>query len=500
MALLTRLGRGVLTPLKSRNSVYGLEVAFDGINRTTNKLEDSKRWSGTISHPGPGGGISGDLKGDTADVAIVGGGIVGLATAREIVQRSPKATVLLVEKEKHLVQHQTSHNSGVIHAGIYYEPGSQMAALCVEGARRMYEFCEAKGLPYKRVGKLIVATRDSELSILQGLYDRAKANGVEGLELLSPEQVRKLEPNVRCLQALHSPNTGITDYAKVALSFADDFLASGRGQIRTGFEVTGVDADKEKGVEVRAKTGEAVKARWLITCAGLQSDYVGYMAGGAKDPTVLPFRGTYHELKPDYRHIVTRNIYPVPDPKFPMVGVHLTPRVDGRVLIGPNAALGLAKEGYKFWSINIRDLFKFASTIGLWKLVLFNPGVVLQEVWRDINTRAFVREAQRYCPSLEVAHTTEGWAGVHAVAIDTSGKVIGNFLFDEGKAGLVLNVRNAPSPACTSSLAIATAVVDKAVKDFGWTSDTFWTVNKKGSTKGVKKDQEKTQLPVAHEL
>ncbi|KAI5054958.1 hypothetical protein GOP47_0030103 [Adiantum capillus-veneris] len=414
------------------------------------------------------GTVHGSPQGEKADVAIIGGGIVGLATAREIVNRFPKASVVVLEKEKSLVPHQTSHNSGVIHAGIYYEPGSDMAYLCVEGAKRMYEYCEKKGLPHKRVGKLIVATQEEELPVLHGYHKKAKANKVQGLEILNSKQIRDLEPNVRALQALHSPNTGITDYAKVGLSYADDFLASGQGQIHSDFEVVGIEADERRGVEIHGRGSKVVKSKWLITCAGLQSDYIGYMAGGKKGPTVLPFRGTYQELKPEVRNIITRNIYPVPDPKFPMVGVHLTPRVNGSVLIGPNAALSLAKEGYKFWNFNFKDALKFGTNKGLWKLVLRNPVIVLKEVWRDINKKAFVREAQKYCPSLKLGDTTDGWSGVHAVAIDDDGKIIGDFLFEVGKAGLVLNVRNAPSPACTASLAIATAVVDRAVNTFDW--------------------------------
>lgn len=420
--------------------------------------------------------IRGEIAGGEADVAIVGAGIVGLATAREIVLRFPQTKVVVVEKEADIVGHQTSHNSGVIHAGIYYEPGSAMARLCVEGARRMYEYCGKKNLPHERVGKLIVATRDSELPILEDLYKRATANGVPGIELISSKKVREMEPNVRALQALHSPNTGITDYAKVGRSFAEDLLSTGRGQIRTSFKVTGIDVDEVKGVTLESESGDIVKAKWLITCAGLQADYVGHMAGGAKGPAILPFRGNYQELKPEYRSIIKRNIYPTPDPKFPMVGVHLTPRVDGRVLIGPNAALALAKEGYSFWRINIRDILVFATTKGLWKLVLGNPSTVFTEVWRDINKRAFVAEAQRYCPSLQVEHTTDGWAGVHAVAVDDSGKIIGNFLFETGKAGRVLNVRNAPSPACTSSLAIATSIVNQAIDDLDWKNEKLFKV------------------------
>ncbi|KAH7281944.1 hypothetical protein KP509_35G004500 [Ceratopteris richardii] len=343
-----------------------------------------------------------------------------------------------------------------------------MARLCVEGARRMYEYCEKKGLPYKRVGKLIVATHEEEIPVLHHYYERAKTNKVPGLEILNSKQIRDLEPNVHALQALNSPNTGITDYAQVGLSYAKDVLESGRGEIHTGFEVVGIEADERHGVEIHGKGQKVVKSRWLITCAGLHSDYIGYMAGGKKGPTILPFRGTYHELKPEARNIITRNIYPVPDPRFPMVGVHLTPRVNGSVLIGPNAALSWAKEGYRFWDFNFNEALKFVSNMGLWKLVTRNPIVVLQEVWRDVNKNAFVREAQRYCPSLRVDDTMPGWSGVHAVAIDDDGKIIGDFLFEVGKAGLVLNVRNAPSPACTSSLAIATAVVDRATDTFDW--------------------------------
>ncbi|BBN04982.1 hypothetical protein MPTK1_3g09290 [Marchantia polymorpha subsp. ruderalis] len=430
----------------------------------------SRRWNSSVAASSTGA-VLGPLKGNKADVAIIGGGIVGLATAREITQRFPKLSVVVLEKENDLVRHQTSHNSGVIHAGIYYQPGTEMARLCVDGARRMYKYCERNDLPHERVGKLIVATRERELPVLEDLHQRATANGVQGLELLSPKQITDLEPNVRALRALHSPNTGIANYARIALSYADDFLRNGRGQIRTGFNAKNVSADEVKGVEVQAKTGETVKARWLITCAGLQSDYVGKMAGGAKGPTVLPFRGTYHELRPEFRNLIKRNIYPVPDPAFPMVGVHLTPRTDGRVLIGPNSALALAKEGYKFWHVNLKDAITFGLNRGLWKLVLGNPGIVFQEIWRDINTKAFVREAQRYCPKLQVEHTTTGWAGVHAVAIDDSGQIVGNFLFESLSSGVVLNVRNAPSPACTSSLAIATTVVDRAAKDFAWKGD-----------------------------
>ncbi|MCO5579002.1 hypothetical protein L7F22_032853 [Adiantum nelumboides] len=215
--------------------------------------------------------------------------------------------------------------SGVIHAGIYYEPGSDMAYLCVEGSKRMYEYCEKKGLPHKRVGKLIVATREEELPVLHHYYTRAKNNKVQGLEILNSKQIQDLEPNVRALQALHSPNTGITDYAKVGLSYADDFLASGQGQIHSDFEVVGIEADEGRGVEIHGKGSKLVKSKWLITCAGLQSDYIGYMAGGKKGPTVLPFRGTYHELKPEARNIISRNIYPVPDPKYVSFKVLITP-------------------------------------------------------------------------------------------------------------------------------------------------------------------------------
>eukprot|EP00245_Coleochaete_scutata_P000332 TRINITY_DN10415_c0_g1_i1.p1 TRINITY_DN10415_c0_g1~~TRINITY_DN10415_c0_g1_i1.p1 ORF type:complete len:316 (+),score=35.21 TRINITY_DN10415_c0_g1_i1:99-950(+) len=279
-----------------------------------------------------------------------------------------------------------------------------------------------------------------------------------------------MEPNIEALRALHSPNTGIADYAAVGRQMAADFLESGRGSIITGFKLAGVVAEQSKGVELHAEDKEKtpVKARWLITCAGLHSDQVGKLTGGATEPMVLPFRGTYHELKPDYRNIITRNIYPVPDPRFPMVGVHLTPRVDGRVLIGPNAALATKMEGYKFFQLDVRDMLRFASNVGLWKLVLKNLPIVTGEIWRDVNARAFVAEAQRYCPSLKLEHTMAGWSGVHAVAVNSNGKIIGEFLFENAPSGLVLNVRNAPSPAATSSLAIASAVVDRAAKDFDW--------------------------------
>ncbi|KAH9537567.1 hypothetical protein CY35_16G060100 [Sphagnum magellanicum] len=400
--------------------------------------------------------IRGDfIVGGEADVAIVGAGIVGLATAREIVLRFPHTKVVVVEKEPDIVAHQTSHNSGVIHAGIYYKPGSAMAKLCVEGARKKYEYCGKKNLPHQQVGKLIVATWDAELPILEELYEQAMANGVPGVELISSKRVQELEPNVQALQTLHSPHTGITDYATVGRSFAEDFPSTGRGQIHTSFKVVGIDVDE---------------AKWLITCTGLHADYVARMAGGAKCPVIQPFCGNYKELKPEYRNIIKHNIYPTPDPKFPMVGVHLTPHVDGQVLIGPNAALALAKEGYKFWHIGLRDALLFATTKGLWKL----------EIWQDINMHAFIAEAQRYCPSLQPDYTTNGCAGVHAVAIDDSGQIIGDFLFETPeKVGRVLSVRTAPLPACTASLAIATAIVDQAINNLDWKNKKPFKVEEK---------------------
>lgn len=407
---------------------------------------------------------------EIVDVTIVGGGIVGLATARNLIFRYPKAKIVVLEKEKDIVAHQTSHNSGVIHAGLYYSPGSQMAKLCVEGAKKMYQFCAEKKIPHARIGKLVVATKEKELPLLEDLYERAKANGVQGLELLNPSQVKKMEPNISVLAALHSPNTGIVDYSKVGRQLAKEFLEFGnKGEIKTGFEVAEIDTStSEKEIVLLSQKKEPIRARHVITCAGLHADVIGRKAGGGKGPMVLPFRGTYHELKTEFRTIVKRNIYPVPDPKFPMVGVHLTPKIDGRILIGPNAALAMSQEGYSFWDFNIRDMFRFGTNMGLWKLVLGNFGVVTKEIVRDLSAKAFVAEAQKYCPSLKLEHTTTGWSGVHAVAIDPKGKIIGDFLFENGKSGKVLNVRNAPSPACTSSLAIAEAIVDRASEDFGW--------------------------------
>jgi L-2-hydroxyglutarate oxidase LhgO len=398
----------------------------------------------------------------TYDIAIVGGGIVGLATGRELLARHPQLKLVVLEKDDVLASQQTGHNSGVIHSGIYYKPGSLKAKLCVEGRKALWEYCDAKQIPYRNVGKLIVATEERELPLLEDLYQRGLANGISDLSLVDAEGIAEREPHCRGIKAIYSPVTGIIDYGAVSRSYAQDILSSG-GEIQTGREVTSIE--RRGGVSlVRARNGE-VEAKYAITCGGLQSDRLAKMTGGHPDPKIVPFRGDYLILRPEKRYLVKGNIYPVPDPSFPFLGVHFTPRMNGDIWLGPNAVLAFAREGYSFTTIDLPDLFETLTYSGFIKMASKYFSTGMGEMYRDVVRSAYVKALQRYIPELTVADTLPGPSGVRAQAMMSDGSLVDDFVFD-GDDGVV-HVRNAPSPAATSSLAIGRFIADDADRRFG---------------------------------
>jgi len=395
------------------------------------------------------------------DIAVVGGGIVGLATVRELGLRFPNASIAGVEKESAFNRHQTGRNSGVIHSGIYYKPGSLKAKLCVEGRARAYAYCDEKQIPYSRVGKLIVATDETEFGRLDDLWTRGQANGVAGLEMLDAHGIAEREPHVRGLRAISSPETGIVDWGRVALAYADDAREAGVA-FYLDHEVTAIE--RYGNVTRLVTPTETIEARHVITCGGLHSDTLARMTGGSRDPKIVPFRGDYLILKPERSEMVRGNVYPVPDPEFPFLGVHFTPRMDGSIWLGPNAVLAFAREGYSFFTINPEELWDALTYPGFFKIATKYWRVGAGEMYRDLVRSAYVKALQRYVPELTPDDCLPGPAGVRAQAMNPDGSLVDDFIF-EGADGIV-HVRNAPSPAATSSLAIGTAIVDDAVRRF----------------------------------
>ena len=395
------------------------------------------------------------------DIAVVGGGIVGLATTRELLLRHPNLRVANVEKEDVWSKHQTGHNSGVIHSGIYYKPGSLKAKLCVEGRKMAWEYCEAKGIEYRNVGKLIVATEESELGRLDDLWKRGHENGIEGLELLDAAQITEREPHCRGIKAISSPVTGIVDWGRVARAYGDDAKEMGADMF-LGHEVT--EIERRDGVTVLKTPKGEVQAKYVVTCGGLYSDKLGRMTGGSRDPKIVPFRGDYLILKPERADLVRGNIYPVPDPEFPFLGVHFTPRMDGSIWLGPNAVLAFAREGYSFFTINPPEFWDAVTYPGFWKLATKYWQTGAGEMYRDLVRSAYVKGLQRYIPDLQPEDCLPGPSGVRAQAMASDGSLVDDFVF-EGAEGVV-HVRNAPSPAATSSLAIGKYIVDDAERRF----------------------------------
>jgi (S)-2-hydroxyglutarate dehydrogenase len=406
----------------------------------------------TSAHPASTGGY---------DVAIVGGGILGLATARALVQEHPRLEVVVLEREPELAAHQTGHNSGVIHAGIYYEPGSLKARLCVRGAREMYAFCDEHGIPVERCGKLIVASTQSELERLGALEARGRANGVPGLRRLSAEEIADVEPDCIGVGALHSPATGIVDYAEVARHLAADARAAGT-EIVVGHEV--VEAVRRTpGVRLVHQHG-ALDARHAIFCAGAWADRLAVGAGAPSDPRIVPFRGQYLRLRADARKLVKGMIYPVPDPSLPFLGVHLTKQINGDVVLGPTALLSGSRAVGAIGRVVPRDLLDSLMWPGTWKMGarFWRAGVT--ELHLATSRTAFVAACARFVPAITAADIEDGFAGVRAQAVDRAGRLVDDFVFSESHA--LLHVRNAPSPAATSSLAIGASIAERASHAF----------------------------------
>lgn len=391
------------------------------------------------------------------DFAVVGGGIVGLATARALQARFEGAQVVVLEQEIALGTHQTGHNSGVVHAGIYYGPGSLKARLCTDGRLRLKEYAAANGIPYQECGKLVVAVDDSEVEPLSELHRRATANGVPGLRLLAGAAITEVEPHVRAVAALHSPATAVTDFARVARAYADDVVRGG-GRILTGFRVTALRQDADT-VHVTAASGASLVAGRVVACGGLWSDRLATLAGDEQDPRIVPFRGDYYELAADRRGLVNGLVYPVPDPRYPFLGVHLTRTVTGRVLVGPNAVLAGARAGYRRRALSPVDLADTLRSPGFRRLARTHWRTGVQELVRATSRRAFAAEARRYVPALDARDLVRAQSGVRAQAVAADGTLVDDFRISS--TGRVTNVRNAPSPAATSSLAIAEEIVDR---------------------------------------
>jgi L-2-hydroxyglutarate oxidase len=397
----------------------------------------------------------------SSDIAVVGGGIVGLAVARELIVRNPKASVCVLEREGELATHQTGHSSGVIHAGVYYVPGSLKARLCVEGAREIYEYCERRGIASERCGKVIVATDASELERLDELERRGHANGVPGLRRIDAEGIEELEPFARGVAGLHSPGTGIADFPAVARAYAGDIAEAG-GSIATGCEVEGIVVGP-RSLRLTHSQG-ATEAGHVVFCAGAWADRLAVAAGADPDPRIVPFRGAYLRLVPERRHLVRSLIYPVPDPSLPFLGVHLTKHIDGEVLIGPTALMAGARDAYRLGTVHRRDLFETLAWPGTWRMLARWWSTGVTELRHAALRSAFVRAAARYVPELTTADVRPSFAGVRAQALARDGRLVDDFVFSH--TARALHVRNAPSPAATSSLAIARHVVDEATRAF----------------------------------
>jgi L-2-hydroxyglutarate oxidase len=400
------------------------------------------------------------------DLAVVGGGIVWLATTLQLLRRFPDLKVVILEKEREIATHQSGHNSGVLHAGLYYQPGSLKARLCREGKAALELYADEKGIPYEICGKLVIALDEGELPRFESLKQRAIANEVPGLREVGPEEIKEIEPHAIGIRALHSPGTGIIDYRKVAQAYADDIRALG-GEIHTESQVTAIeDRNGHRILTVRARDGveRDVVAQNVITCAGLQSDKVASMTGSGGDERIVPFRGDYYTLTPDARYLCRGLIYPVPDPSFPFLGVHFTKRIDGEVWAGPNAVLAFAREGYARSDINPAQLASVLLYRGFQKLAFKYLKTGLAEMWRDFWKAAFLKDMQRYVPEVRGDQIVFGPSGVRAQSLRSDGSMVDDFSLGESEH--VIHVRNAPSPAATASLAIGRELAERAIKRF----------------------------------
>ncbi|MCI0357502.1 MAG: L-2-hydroxyglutarate oxidase [Planctomycetaceae bacterium] len=388
-------------------------------------------------------------------IAILGGGIVGLATAVNLIERYPRLRVLVLEKEPEVGQHQTGHNSGVLHSGIYYKPGSLRAVNCRTGKRAMEEFCARHGIAHEICGKVIVAASDSELPALARIFERGQQNGVRCV-LVGPERLKELEPHAAGVKAIHVPEAGIVNFRQVSLKMADLVRAAG-GEVRTSARVIGIKAQAQQ-VAIQTTAGDFT-ADHAVSCCGLYSDRVARLAGQKLDTQIVPFRGEYYELKPDAQYLCRNLIYPVPDPSFPFLGVHFTRMIEGGVECGPNAVLAFAREGYRKTDINLRDLCETLAFSGFRKMAWKYWRVGAGEMWRSWSKAAFVRALQHLIPEVRKEHLVPARAGVRAMSIGCDGAMVDDFVIQPD--GRVIHVLNAPSPAATSALNIGRLVVDR---------------------------------------
>lgn len=398
---------------------------------------------------------------NTKDIVIIGGGIVGVSTAWELKRRYPDAAVLLIEKESSLAGHQTGHNSGVIHAGVYYQPGSLKADFCKRGADLTFEFCREHGLPNERCGKLLVATDSLEVERMQALEERCRQNEIE-IERLSENELKKREPNINGLAAFYVPATGITDYKKITAKMAEIFVSLG-GEIKFGLDVTAL---KESANEVTLQLGaDTVSARYLVACGGLMADRLAKMLNIDIDFQIIPFRGEYYKLSKQCDSIVKHLIYPIPDPELPFLGVHLTRMIDGSVTVGPNAVLGWKREGYGRINFSLNDTLDMLRFSGFWKVIGSNLLSGLSEFKDSIFKSGYLARIHKYCPMLKIDDLRPYPAGIRAQAVKADGSLVHDFLFAESERSF--HVCNAPSPAATSAMPIGAYLCDKAADKFG---------------------------------
>ncbi|PKB69370.1 MAG: hydroxyglutarate oxidase [SAR202 cluster bacterium Io17-Chloro-G5] len=396
------------------------------------------------------------------DIAIIGGGILGLSTAMQLMERAPNWRVAVIEKEAQLAMHQTGHNSGVMHSGIYYRPGSHKAQFCVSGLNNMVKFCDENEIEYQQCGKVIVALNESELGRLQDLFERGTANGVPDLEIVGPERLKEIEPHTVGMRALWAPHTGIVDFTKVAAAFANKFQQAG-GDIFTGAAVKKIT--NLTGSVALETTKGTLQAKHLINCAGLYADKVATMTGEKLGVKIIPFRGEYYTLRPESHHLVSGLIYPVPDPQFPFLGVHFTRNIKGHVEAGPNAVMALRREGYRKRDFSLGESMANLAYPGFWKMAAKYWKIGMGEVYRSFNKRVFLHDLQRLIPEIRNSDLDSGGSGVRAQAVARDGSLLDDFSIIQERDAI--HVLNAPSPGATSSLAIGDHIAGLAVENFG---------------------------------